>query len=227
MPYRDDEAALGEARGALVEEIARLDAELTRLEEHARRRDELTRALRSLDARMAARRPRLPALLERARIASPCSMRWEDMLGDERVRFCPSCAKNVYDLASLGDGEAEALIARTEGRFCGRLRKRRDERVLTNDCPVGARRRGRLGLAAATLAAGSAAAAGVAHADLGEKPLLLMVKGSESVESHVQRALAPAPPEPRPRRLADYAGMLGMVVIDDPPPVRIVVLDGD
>lgn len=76
-------------------------------------------------------------LLDRAYIAAPCPAKWEDMVGDERTRFCGQCAKNVYDVSAMTADEAEALIRATEGRACLRLYRRKDGTVLTSDCPVG------------------------------------------------------------------------------------------
>lgn len=78
-------------------------------------------------------------LLSRMRIAAPCSVGWESMEGDERVRFCRLCNLNVYNVAALTRAEAEALVARTEGRLCARLYRRADGTVLTKDCPTGLR----------------------------------------------------------------------------------------
>jgi hypothetical protein len=61
------------------------------------------------------------------------------MEGDERVRFCRLCSLNVYDFAGMTRAEVEALVAKTEGRLCGRLTRRADGTVLTKDCPVGLR----------------------------------------------------------------------------------------
>src|SRR5688572_20020017 len=36
--------------------------------------------------------------LTQIRVASPCRARWDEMEGDERVRFCGHCQKNVYHL---------------------------------------------------------------------------------------------------------------------------------
>lgn len=72
-------------------------------------------------------------------IASPCPASWNAMTGDDRARFCAACEKHVYNIAALTTPEIEALIVRTEGRFCARLYRRRDGTVLTGDCPVGAR----------------------------------------------------------------------------------------
>lgn len=77
--------------------------------------------------------------LDRIKIAAPCPITWEQMVGDERVRFCHHCQLNVYNLSSLNKADAEALLASTEGRLCARLYRRSDGTVLTSDCPVGVR----------------------------------------------------------------------------------------
>jgi len=70
-------------------------------------------------------------------IASPCHARWDDMHGDDRVRFCFSCRKNVYTLDGMSKREIRALFEETEGKACVRLYRRADGTVLTADCPVG------------------------------------------------------------------------------------------
>lgn len=77
--------------------------------------------------------------VDRMRIATPCPVNWEQMTGDNRVRFCDHCRLNVYNLAELTRTEAETLIASTEGRLCARMYRRADGTVLTKDCPVGLR----------------------------------------------------------------------------------------
>lgn len=77
--------------------------------------------------------------LDRVRVASPCPASWENMTGDDRVRFCQQCQLQVYNISEMTRGQAEALIARTEGRICARLYRRSDGTVLTKDCPVGLR----------------------------------------------------------------------------------------
>jgi len=59
------------------------------------------------------------------------------MSGDDRVRHCAACDKQVYNFAAMTGAEAEALIRKHEGRLCGRLYRRADGTVLTADCPVG------------------------------------------------------------------------------------------
>lgn len=77
--------------------------------------------------------------LDRVRIASPCSVSWERMVGNDRVRFCDQCNLNVYNISSMTRKQAEALVVSTEGRLCLRLYKRTDGTVITQDCPVGLR----------------------------------------------------------------------------------------
>lgn len=75
--------------------------------------------------------------LKNVRVASPCSQNWDDMMGDERRRFCSQCNLNVYNLSGMTKWEAEKLLLETEGRLCVRFYCRSDGSVLTQDCPVG------------------------------------------------------------------------------------------
>ncbi|MEK6334236.1 MAG: carboxypeptidase-like regulatory domain-containing protein [Acidobacteriota bacterium] len=77
--------------------------------------------------------------LNQLRVASPCHASWDQMSGDNRVRFCNLCQLHVYNFAELTRIEAESLIANTEGRICGRLYRRSDGTAITKDCPVGLR----------------------------------------------------------------------------------------
>jgi hypothetical protein len=88
-------------------------------------------------------------MLESLRIAAPCPARWEDMIGDDRTRFCHGCAKDVHDLSKFTREEAEALLAEHGHGACVRLTRRADGTVITGDCPVGTQRRLRRAAAAA------------------------------------------------------------------------------
>src|SRR5262245_22947223 len=94
--------------------------------------------------------------LETLTVASPCSVPWKAMPGDDRVRSCRECRQYVYNLSEMDRAEAESLIQRTEGRLCVRFDRRSDGTVMTRDCLAGvqaARRRLAwiVGLAAAGL----------------------------------------------------------------------------
>lgn len=75
--------------------------------------------------------------LNNVKVASPCSQDWNEMLGNERKRFCGDCKLNVYNLSGMTRDEAENLIMNAEGRLCVRFYKRADGSVITQDCPVG------------------------------------------------------------------------------------------
>ena len=75
--------------------------------------------------------------LELIQIATPCEASWDDMKGDDRVRFCRHCRLSVYNLSDMPREEAEKFVAQREGRLCVRFFRRHDGTVLTRDCPVG------------------------------------------------------------------------------------------
>ncbi len=92
----------------------------------------------------------MSSLLDRVAIASPCAMDWHAMPGDDRRRFCNRCQLHVHDLSAMTAAEAEALLrAAGQGRLCVRLHRRADGKVMTQDCPVGRRRRWRRAFARA------------------------------------------------------------------------------
>jgi hypothetical protein len=82
---------------------------------------------------------RFKSTLDNVRIAAPCSADWDNMFGNERVRFCEQCQLNVYNLSEMSKSEAERLIDQTEGRLCVRLYRRQDGSIITQNCPVGLR----------------------------------------------------------------------------------------
>lgn len=73
--------------------------------------------------------------LDRIRVASPCNARWNDMVGDERARFCGQCSRHVFNLSAMTRPQIEMLVGNTEGKFCGWFYQRPDGRMLTADCP--------------------------------------------------------------------------------------------
>jgi hypothetical protein len=100
----------------------------------------------------------MPARLPVLRVGAPCPLRWEDMAGDDRTRFCGKCQQHVYNVESLTPDEVRALVQQREGRVCVRLRRRSDGTMITRDCWYVVRRaRERL---AATVMGVAVAAAG-------------------------------------------------------------------
>ena len=78
--------------------------------------------------------PVLRDAIDELEISSPCSVPWEGMRGDGRVRFCGQCRQNVYNVQEMSRAEARRLIARREGRVCVRILRRDDGTVVTADC---------------------------------------------------------------------------------------------
>jgi hypothetical protein len=101
--------------------------------------------------------------LGRVRVAAPCEADWNEMRGDERVRFCARCSLNVYNLSAMTRREAESLVVRSEGRLCVRFYRRKDGTIITRNCPVGlvALKRRASRVAAATFAAAVGFVSGV------------------------------------------------------------------
>jgi hypothetical protein len=61
-------------------------------------------------------------------------MSWQDLQGDDRVRFCGKCRLNVYNLADMERDEIDRLVRRTEGRLCGTLYMRGDRTATIQKC---------------------------------------------------------------------------------------------
>jgi len=63
-----------------------------------------------------------------------CPYKWSKMKGDDRVRRCGSCQKNVYNISKLSKADAVSLISENEGDLCVTFYRRRDGTVLTQQC---------------------------------------------------------------------------------------------
>jgi len=162
MGYRDDLDALELRRDDLAQRLARARDGKRAAETLAREERALARELADANAALRGARVRRALPVLKLTVASPCSARWEDMAGDERVRFCAQCAKHVYDLSAMTAHEAAEIITRTEGAPCVRFYSRSDGTVMTRDCAEAARRARRRSLAA--VAAGGIAALAVVGA---------------------------------------------------------------
>lgn len=141
--------------------------------------------------------------LKHVRIASPCNADWDQMIGNERARFCGQCSLNVYNLSSLGRREAEQLISQNEGRLCIRYYRRTDGSIITRNCPVGLRAlKRRLKLVARAIASAVLSFfAGVGFYDLLVPPSREFVMGLMAVEPQPRlvtmgEIVAPKPSQP-------------------------------
>jgi hypothetical protein len=181
MSYRNDLDALEARHDALDAEVARQTAERDR-----------TRSLLE-DAK---KRASLP-ILDNIRVAAPCNASWDAMSGDDRVRHCGDCKKNVYNLSEMTREEAEALLAAREGSLCVRYYKRSDGTIITQDCSVGLRKRRRRRLivaAGATIVAAGAATAAFFVTRAHHDDYTVMMGGPMSVHQDVLPVDVKTPP---------------------------------
>jgi len=158
--------------------------------------------------------------LEGLRVASPCTVSWDSMKGDDRVRHCGDCRLNVYNLSAMRRKEAESLLRRTEGRLCVRFYRRADGTVLTADCPVGlAAVRRRLRILGSAVAAAFLA---LIAAGCGRTPA--PGGGTPGTGNHTTGIAAPpatgrpAAPPPIMGDVADPRQVMGEVVAPPPKP---------
>jgi hypothetical protein len=169
MAYRSDDDAENERLRALSAQMADLELRLAERNVLRAHKERVDAQLQDAASAAAKRRAKVPLpLLSRIRVASPCHERWDQMSGDERVRHCASCDKDVYDLSEMTSAEAEELLANVGEAACVRLHRRADGTVITADCPIGAKRKRRnRWLAAGAGIAGTAVAAASALVTIG------------------------------------------------------------
>lgn len=208
MSYRDDLDALAARHDALDVEVA----------EKTRERDKAASAL--ADANERAKLPVLPNI----RVATPCHADWNQMVGDDRVRHCASCDKDVFNLSSMTRDQAEALVLAKAGNLCARYYQRKDGTILLADCAVGIaqkRKRRVIAAGAAMLLAGGGAAAWLAKRSQPQETMGSV--GFDETESVGTRVLAqelepPPPPKhddppPAPQVEPDIRPTMGVVAI--------------
>lgn len=194
MTYRNDVDALAARHAALEAEVQA-------------KTKELAAAAHILDE--ARDRARLP-VLDNIRVASPCPVEWKDMTGDDRIRACSACDKNVYNLSSMTRDEAEALIVERNGNLCVRYFQRKDGTIMLADCVIGAGRKTRrrvIAAGAATLlaSAGIGLAARTHERHHCSAPLAI-----DSMDDHryvTGQMAVPAPPPPA-EEVHDVRGLM-------------------
>lgn len=73
------------------------------------------------------------SFLDSIEVPRLCSKGWDEMTGDERVRFCQGCEKNVYNLSAMSRKEARKFVALNSGKVCVRYIRLPNGRVQTAD----------------------------------------------------------------------------------------------
>jgi hypothetical protein len=214
MSYRDDVDALAARHAALEHELADKSREVSdaaRLLDEARSAAPFTEQARSLP------------MLDNLRVATPCRANWDRMLGDDRVRHCNDCNKNVFNLSAMTRDQAEALIVAKNGDLCARYYQRADGTILLSDCTVGVSQRNKRRLVAAgalALLAGTSVAAMEKHKSNA------FTMGDVRVNTTMQFA-KPVPP-PMPPIIHDHDPMptIGAIAIPMTPPPPLHPLMG-
>ncbi|MBI4748613.1 MAG: ankyrin repeat domain-containing protein [Acidobacteria bacterium] len=71
-------------------------------------------------------------ILDRVQVKSPCTEDWNEMVGNDEVRFCSHCSKHVHNLSAMTRREAEELVLKSNGNLCIRyLRRPEDQQIVT------------------------------------------------------------------------------------------------
>ncbi len=78
-------------------------------------------------------------MLDRVYTAAPCSMTWESMSGNDRVRTCHGCEHSVWNLSDMSTKEAESFLQKNGVSHCTIFYRRKDGTIMTDNCPVGLR----------------------------------------------------------------------------------------
>ena len=145
-------------------------------------------------------------LLARIRVATPCHADWDEMTGDERVRHCAHCKKDVFNLSDMSREQAERLIIEKHRDLCARYYQRTDGTILLADCSVGIRQK----RTTRVLAAGAAA----------------MLAGTGGVAGYLRLSHHRAAPAPH---IDDEPVMGRMVVVqpEPPPPPEVEEVRGE
>lgn len=74
------------------------------------------------------------SILDRICIAMPCSMSWEEMHGNDEVRLCGGCNKNVYNISAMSKKEAERILNVPQLPCLGFTRNSAGS-IITDECP--------------------------------------------------------------------------------------------
>lgn len=79
------------------------------------------------------------------KIAKQCPASWSHMKGDDQVRHCTHCDRQVFNLSNMSEADGKALVRKHTGqRLCVRYYQRADGTVMTRDCGIAERAKVRL-----------------------------------------------------------------------------------
>lgn len=69
-------------------------------------------------------------------VASPCGENWDAMKGNEQIRFCSHCAKDVTNISEMSAAEARRFVLRSKGSICIRVIKDTRGRTISVERPL-------------------------------------------------------------------------------------------
>ena len=162
-------------------------------------------------------------LLARIHVATPCHADWSQMTGDDRVRHCAHCKKDVFNLSDMAREQAERLIIEKNGDLCARYYQRKDGTILLADCSVGIKQKRKtrvIAAGAAALLAGTGGAAGYLKLRHHEKAVVTVDRSQDVMAGGICVDPPPPPPniQPPPPPPPDVHEMKGQMIAIDPPP---------
>jgi ankyrin repeat protein len=85
-------------------------------------------------------------------VTSPCLADWDQMTGNDQIRFCEHCNLKVHNISELSYSQAARLVARSQGRLCVRYYRDSQGAAITKQTT---RKLHQIGRRASRLAAGA------------------------------------------------------------------------
>lgn len=70
-------------------------------------------------------------VLDQITVLDPCPMSWDKMVGDDKVRFCSECQRNVWNFFEMTDSEVVEVLRTNPGRLCAQIVKTRGGGLVT------------------------------------------------------------------------------------------------
>jgi len=69
-------------------------------------------------------------------IANPCHEDWNNMLPEEKGKFCLACQKTVVDFSAMSDAQIIDFLGKSSGKICGRINEERLNTPISNHVPL-------------------------------------------------------------------------------------------
>ncbi|MGD9563574.1 MAG: ankyrin repeat domain-containing protein [Pyrinomonadaceae bacterium] len=162
------------------------------------------------------------SFIDSVRVGKPCPEEWEKMTGNDRVRFCSHCAKDVKNLSAITRKQAARMVLASDGNICIRYMKNplTEEPIFAGQLHRITRRSPALavGIVSATLALSTA---GYAQYDTPVRTTIVTVQGDGEIEEP-EAAVSTTDPAP---------GSIEGFILDQSgtpvPGVTLMIVDAD